>query len=183
MKKRYGKISAEQKCHHLLLNVGLSGGNNLIFIKLTYLLESSPHSKLRLSWIKISVGDPRENLWFISLCQSKQQLLAQHTKLFPLDFRPCWLSLRAQNPWGVQGTPDPIQPLLGDRDSPSREQNQPCSLLAPDLCFLPTGRALPHHFGSLYNFRTNSSPTQTFLCCFPTDTLNNLSFTHDLNFY
>lgn len=43
---RYGNISAEQKRHHLLLNVDQSGGNSLTFVKLTNLTENNPHGSV-----------------------------------------------------------------------------------------------------------------------------------------
>lgn len=167
-KKRYGKIVAEQKWHNLLLNADLSGG---CLSDVYPWEESTLLCKLRLSWIRISVKDPRQNFWFISLCQRKQQLLVQHTKSFPVDFRLLLVgSLKSENLWAVQGAPEPIQPLLGP--APAGSKAQPCSLLAPDLWFWPI--ILVASVEGTKTNRTNWSPTPTLLCWFPTDTLNML---------
>lgn len=80
-KTRKGKISAEQKWHHLLLNTYWSEGNSPIFIRLTD-LENSPYCSIKPR--RSQILSPKEKFWPVPLCPRECQFVINCVKSLPL---------------------------------------------------------------------------------------------------
>lgn len=151
-KTRKGKISAEQKWHHLLLNTYWSEGNSPIFIRLTD-LENSPYCSIkpRLSQIL----SPKEKFWPVPLCPRECQFVINCVKSLPLAVvwgpltrsGSCWLpevdkETPASSP--TQKIVTSVKPCAAPYWTvPSLKRvwlckKQACSVLAPNRVVLAT---------------------------------------------
>lgn len=151
-KTRKGKISAEQKWHHVLLNTYWSEGNSPIFIRLTD-LENSPYCSIkpRLSQIL----RPKEKFWLVPLCPRECQFVINHVKSLPLALG----LLSSESHWLAPGAADsrrwakrPLHPARHRKLSPLWSH---VWLLTAQSAFIEKGLTLQK--ASLLHARTKRS--------------------------